>query len=526
MTIYRVYRNYPFNVKIIKDRYCDATVNKSISTDAAETVTLTPYDGLESQVNNNATAPLLFISEGMLPDNSLAGAAQGCLMPEGSEYLISSQGYYNVPCSGGLKVNYETGVAEGFSAENKIDLGRCLEVDNYAVIQKVYFDGETRAQTIWLADGSKCVGVNGGKLGVYMTDWTLSENVLTSGIYWVKATYSDRSFKLYTLADDSETYTLDTLPALESWVEELTVEDCDSPLASSSTLRLSSNSEAFWGGKMYLDGARVFYGDEYFMMLFRTNKTEIFQGMLASGVSCDGQAQNYNIFYKNGKFVADTAEAKSGYRWCGSTSIKSFVPSSVYKKCYTENGTLNLSYPNLSGFSNMNYALTDKALPMGQFFAVNIKIISKVTVTSSNYTQNILWDNSANNHGIGVATYKWRIWNGTAVTGGSAVNGTTYWIQVVQQNEQGTKLYVLDDDGTYTFETLPDIEQWTLAVSVNSALFDTSGQKLRIGTGYTTPTEYWHGKIDLSNTCIYTKVQGGADTGWTVYWKPFAAVSV
>ena len=182
-------------------------------------------------------------------------------------------------------------------------------------------------------------------------------------------------------------------------------------------------------------------------------------------------------------------------------------------------------YPEVFNFSSLNYLVSDSALPFRQYFAVDLKFISKVTIANSNYTQDIFWDDSENNHGFGVASNKWRIWNGAATTGGSAVNNTTYWTQLVEQIGQGTKLYVLEDDGTYTLDTLPDIAQWTLAVSVSTGLFDTTGMKVRIGNGYTTLAEPWRGKIDLSNTCIYTGSQVGDSTSWTVYWKPFRSVS-
>lgn len=524
MTTYKVYKNQPFNVKIIKDRYWDMTINKSISADMAETVNLLPYDGVPCSINHNASAPLLFVESGTLPDNSIFDAVYGCLMPEGGEYLISSRGYYDIPCSDGLTVDYETGLAEGFSAGNSISLGQCLSGTEYTVIQKAYYDGEAREQTIWLAESNKNVGINGNKLGVYITSQTLGESVLESGIYWFQAVYAERTFKLYWLKDDNETYTLDTLPDVSGWTEEVVLEDCDSPLACSSTLKLSRNSETYWGGKLYLDGARIILFDVSATLAFPKSRNEICKGMLAAGVSCDGLPQVYNIFYKDRKFVADIAEAKAGYRWCGSAAMRGFDSTPVLKKRYAKYGTPAFTYPHLSGFDANSYVVTDKALPQGQFFPVNIKIICKCNTNVVTTDQTLFSDNSANSHGFGIRYNDWRICGNSTVYGGKAEKGKIYWLQVVQESGVGTKMYYLLDDGSYTLETLPDVADWSAGPTTSELIFDNSGQKIRIGTGFNAPNEYWTGSIDLLNTCIYAYMQGSQSeaTDWMVYWKPFA----
>jgi hypothetical protein len=44
-------------------------------------------------------------------------------------------------------------------------------------------------------------------------------------------------------------------------------------------------------------------------------------GLLPSGVTDDGSAQTWNLFYDNGVFVADTTSPMTGYSWCGDVTV-------------------------------------------------------------------------------------------------------------------------------------------------------------------------------------------------------------
>ncbi len=526
MTIFKVYKNRPFRVKLIKDRYWDYTVHKTISADTAETVDLVPYAGVDSQINYNASAPLLFINAGTLPDYSTFEEVRGCLLPEGRDYLISSQGYYDLLTGGKLDINYQTGKATGFSTENYIKLNQCLTASQYDLIIKAYFDGEARAQTIWYADGGHRVGIVGNKLGVYVNDWTLGTTELDSGVYWFRAIYDGTSFKLYQLADGDGTYTLQSLPEIGAWTEEAVIAECaGSPLESESSLLLSHNGADYWGGIMYLDGSHISLGDLFVGASLLKTRKEIYPGMVAAGISCDGQAQNYNLFYKGGAFVADVAETKAGYRWCGSEAMAAFSVGAVLKKNFTEYGKPVFAYPHMSGFASDAYILSDKDLLPGQFFAVNVKIICKVRVTAPTSRQTLCGIDAANGYGFGINNKNWRLSGSTVVTGGTVEANTVYWLQVVQEQGVGTKLYYLPDNGTYTLETLPDAAEWSAGPTLEEQLFNVGSAKLRIGCGFTSPNEYWRGDIDLMNTCVYvggTSLLPEDTPAWMAHWTPFS----
>lgn len=44
-------------------------------------------------------------------------------------------------------------------------------------------------------------------------------------------------------------------------------------------------------------------------------------GLLPSGVTDDGSAQTWNLFYNDGIFLIDKTSSMSGYSWCGTINI-------------------------------------------------------------------------------------------------------------------------------------------------------------------------------------------------------------
>ena len=140
------------------------------------------------------------------------------------------------------------------------------------------------------------------------------------------------------------------------------------------------------------------------------------------------------------------------------------------------------------------------------------------------FSQRLLGDNSAHNHGVGVCNQAWVLYGSSEVSGGTALNGSTYWVQVVQEAGQGTKLYYLQHKDAYTLETLPDVEEWETGPAIDGVLFDQMGKSVRIGCTYDEPFHFWSGDVDLDNTCIYGKGQASSSNPqqWTKIWEPFS----
>ncbi len=119
-------------------------------------------------------------------------------------------------------------------------------------------------------------------------------------------------------------------------------------------------------------------------------------------------------------------------------------------------------------------------------------------------TYNIFFNDE--NRGVGVygstSDRYWRIWSGSANYSPlyNFTNNNWYWCKLIQEHNT-TKLLTMLDDGTYTeIYKLPlkTSTKWTTSISLNFKLFSTMN-RLYIGNGYSTLSEYWRGKIDLNN---------------------------
>lgn len=90
MTTYneQVYAGMPFQYKIVKDRYWDKVVSKSITVDTVDDVTLEPYDG----VTITQDGSILTVSSGLLPNGNSYAGYKGVTAPAGKSYLASADG--------------------------------------------------------------------------------------------------------------------------------------------------------------------------------------------------------------------------------------------------------------------------------------------------------------------------------------------------------------------------------------------------------------------------------------------------
>lgn len=119
-------------------------------------------------------------------------------------------------------------------------------------------------------------------------------------------------------------------------------------------------------------------------------------------------------------------------------------------------------------------------------------------------TYNVFFNDENKGFGVYGSTSEryWRIWSG----GGNYsplynfTNNNWYWCKLIQENNT-TKLLTMLDDGTY--EKIYELPQknsnkWKTSISLNFKLFSTMN-RLYIGNGYNTTSEYWRGNIDLNN---------------------------
>lgn len=527
MTTYtkKVYKGYPFTYTIKKEKYWDKVVTKSILANTVDNVTLEPYDGVTISYN----APVVRITEGVLPDTSpydgYIGYPNGVY---GSEYLISFDGYANYTKVGSPTVDVSTGAVSGFASNSYVTSPSALPSSTYFdMIQKVQFNGGTDEQCVWFTSADRPISFDDAKLGVYQSGWHQGTTVYTAGVYWIRAIYdntdSSKTLKLYVLADDG--YTLDTLPALESWTLELTFANC-ADAWSNQTLFLSRNNNTYWKGSMYLSGTKVSTASEV-VWTADGEATSILPGIALDWNTVAMSGEHVDFYHCPDNTIAmrhyAATELPDGAVWIGELNNKFSSENVTYKANFTQVGEVTYS-GNLATVSDGNYLLASKNTPtINEFFPVNIDFITKVNATST-ATYRAILRNTTNVH-FGMHNQNWYLYNGSRTDGGTAELNKNYWVRVVQTAETSTfttALYYMEDDGTYTLNTLPDVSNtnWTKALEVAKQAF-MSNEAFSLGN--LGSTQSFNGTIDLANTLMRT-FSGTVEPTYTLYWKPLGEI--
>jgi hypothetical protein len=253
----------------------------------------------------------------------------------------------------------------------------------------------------------------------------------------------------------------------------------------------------YTGGRYCLGttGANYLIPDE------ETNTMITIASGLAEGLTDDGLGKDYNMFYKDGDVVFDTDILKSGYAWVGKFTMPPHQIATHYQPNYTVTGSLTIGIDyTISGFSASNYLISTQSILTGDYFTTPYEIVARFNVTDVSSTQEIYFDNSSNNHGVGIYGYKLRAWVGGAYYGSTTLSTNTwYWVKTVY------------DGATSTVYLSTDGETWSTEITYTGSIFGTNA--IRFGNGYQTTTEYLRGQLDLTSLKITT-----ADTSTQTVW--------
>lgn len=309
MTTYneQVYAGMPFQYKIVKDRYWDKVVSKSITVDTVDDVTLEPYDGVT--ITQDGT--VLFVSAGILPDGGAYGGYRGVTAPAGKSYLTGADGIlpgaltdddgtmqdWNCFYDGDTEFNkaqsvsgkvwlghkvIESHVTNPYPAVNFTQAGDVTYSGNVAT----FADGDYLAANKNLPNVSffpqnfdftakitpktpsgyntvfRNATTNAG-FGLYGSSWYFYSGSRTAGgtatadtTYWIKvqAIFDDEAGSytstLYVLPDNGS-YTLETLPALSEWTQAVQINS--NIFMYDEGFWLSNDGNASFNGDMQLD---------------------------------------------------------------------------------------------------------------------------------------------------------------------------------------------------------------------------------------------------------------------------------
>lgn len=319
-TTVRTYNNIPFEYRLKKDGYYDI-VGTTVGGTNVTGLIFWAFNGLNMTYEQLSGSPMVVkANDGQLPDLTHISGVTGCLKEAGQQYPAKIQGT-NYTLIGSPTISSDNVVSD-FSASNGLKLPSSLPstITSLDIIFKGNLTNVSSNSVIFAHANTseRYIGIrNTGKFSMYTSSWVEGTTALSTGTeYWFRVVKDGNNYKGYTLVDNS--YTLDTLPDLSSWTQEFsTSTNIFSGLLFNVGYNYKTTAEYF-KGSIDLKGCSVnINGSEFWNPLLIDTTVD---GLLPSGVTDDGSAQTWNLFY-NGDYRLNTTSTMTGYTWVGSVAI-------------------------------------------------------------------------------------------------------------------------------------------------------------------------------------------------------------
>ena len=247
----------------------------------------------------------------------------------GDYYKVLKNGYVNYNIIGSPTINTDTGEVTGFSTSNYLKLPTAFNPTSSSWELRFKFKTgstiSTNQQFFHSCQGTGSSGrfgigaqIYNSKFNMFISSngssWLLDEvgtyTPLANTTYWVKVGWTGTEY-YFEYSVDGETYTRDITYSSTSPV-------C-SVANSYIGIYSSSSFEAPWLGTIYLADTSIYInGSEWWNPVGDYNTFAV--GLLPDGVTDDGSAQTWNLFY-NGNYRLNTASTMTGYTWVGSVAI-------------------------------------------------------------------------------------------------------------------------------------------------------------------------------------------------------------
>lgn len=272
--------------------------------------------------------------------------------------------------------------------------------------------------------------------------------------------------------------------------------------------------DAFVG---YPNGA---YGSEYLV------NNALIPGLALDWGVNDFGGEHTDFYYCPDNTVAmrhyAATELPEGSVWIGELNNKFLLHNVTYKANFTQVGEVTYS-GNLASLAEDSSLLANKNTPtINEFFPVTVDLTLRVTPTDiSGY--NIVFRNNIEGNYAGFRNGKFRM---SAGDQGDVFmeNGKTYWVRFTQTPQTSSFTctgHYMEDDGTYTIDTLPEVSNtaWTQGFSTTFQ-FVTSDNPFYIGNAIADGSTF-NGSIDLAS--VKMRQGTNADT-LTTWWKPLGGI--
>lgn len=517
MTTYthKVYKGLPFSYRLKKSRYYDIVGKAKISADTELTKSFENYSGLTTNFNQNVPQiPYVQITNGVLPNYTPTAGGKYSFAPNGNAYLMFEQGYYNFLVYGTPNINMLTGVVSGFSVSDYIR--RSLQ--SIGSTFEVYIKFKTPATTVTGGQVILDIGTRETEFNpvqIFIDDlgtglYVKASNTSNSHVIDTSATpyaiTTDTTYYMKAVSDGSATYFYISTTGFETMT-----------LLASELAMTKINVSAITLGKPYGGTYKGPFAGEIDLSAtcIKINgniywnpydyKMVQYNGILASGVTDDGTAKNYNLFY-NGNFVVDTAENKTGYEWCGVVAATAHTVYQPYILCdsWSMAGLPEIK-PGfvMSGFSTSDYVSTNYifAPQVTDSFKIQIKFTTGAT---ANNHQTLL-DCGANQYGPLIKinsshqiAVEW-LFSGdetanSAHTDFEVTEDTTYWVRIVKPLTEFFSLPIV-------MEYSLDGQTWVQFGSFEVPSSLVASAAIKVGAARTN-NQYFRGVIDMTKTFV------------------------
>lgn len=232
------------------------------------------------------------------------------------------------------------------------------------------------------------------------------------------------------------------------------------------------------------------------------NHAATYSSGVLDNVDDNRRAVYYNVFIKDGKPLLSTSENVADALYCGVFRMPSHTPYRLYKiNCVTQ--WAQFAGANINAVSiTSGYIDSLSKLPDQDINPYECDIILKVKTGSSvSGTQKLL---SFGGFWFGIKDGKFAFARiSTVVDSATADTNKTYWVRIMQTGSDvfNYALLYLEDNGSYTIDTLPGVGQWQIGAYTQFIDCAAHDNALR----FSDMTNPWGGTIDLLNCRAHVK---------------------
>ena len=314
---YKVFKNYPVQFTVKSPKHYWQTINTTYSEDTTVDVELVPFETLEHTFTN----PLVTFNRQTLLDGTILEEQTKILAESGREWTYGD-GNTNINVKGTL--TEADGVYSGFAAGDclqfpmgfdfksgadwemraKVTTGTDLSTAQYILTE----NGVSYSSGISLRDGHFVADIASANTSSGRKTLTLSEtatSVQPNTTYWVKLTYSNQNYKLYSSTDgivwnEEGALSLNILPLSANW----NIGSCE-----------KSKYEFPFLGTIDLKGCYFIYDGK---IVWDYNNTKYYMGCLRSMMDVPNE-RTYNVDIVDGEAVLTTGNNQG--LWGGQITI-------------------------------------------------------------------------------------------------------------------------------------------------------------------------------------------------------------